>query len=162
MKGLNLKRFLSKRIKASPRVYFIERIWLKVVYIISKDIRARILKSKKYLEPILLKGFNLKHSILREHKDVLDLSYWKDLTQHIFISYLYIHRSYVDRFLMCIKWVLKKNFKKRFFDKKWNFLYETSWRVWARSNAFAVFKIRFWSLKRWKKGRKEGGERRCI
>ena len=45
---------------------------------------------------------------------------------------IYIHRSCVIRFLIYIKWSANKFVRKRFFIKKWYFLYETSWRICSK------------------------------
>ena len=59
-------------------------------------------------------------------------------------TFTYIHRLYIDRFLMCIRWIENKFVKKRFFVKKWNFFYVTSWRICSKKhNRFQIFDFHF-------------------
>ena len=47
----------------------------------------------------------------------------------------YIHRPCVTRFLVCIRWIENKFVRKRFFVKKWNFFYMTSWRICSKGHS---------------------------
>ena len=47
----------------------------------------------------------------------------------------YIHWPCVVRFLVYIRWPANKFVRKRFFVKKWNFLYKTPWRICPKGHS---------------------------